>query len=128
MIGVRMVRVRTVRVITGLAALAAGLVLGQAMGQSSALAASAEKGKAAFVQHGCWQCHGYNGQGAVTGLKLAPDPIPFETLSNFVRTTNRAMPPYKEEILSNADLEDIYAFLQSIPKDPDPKSIPLLNQ
>jgi mono/diheme cytochrome c family protein len=121
-----------IRVISGLAAFAAGLVLGQvldlALDQAGAMAASAEKGKAGFVQHGCWQCHGYNGQGGVTGLKLAPDPIPFETLSNFVRTTSRNMPPYREEILSNGDLEDIYAYLQSIPKDPDPKSIPLLNQ
>ena len=107
----------------GLAALAAGLVLGQA----SALAASAEKGKVAFIRNGCWQCHGERGQGGVTGFKLAPDPIPFETLQTFVRTTNRNMPPYREEILSNDDLADIYAYLQSIPKGPDAKSIPLLN-
>jgi mono/diheme cytochrome c family protein len=117
-------RIAAIRVIIGPAAFAAALMLGQA----GAVAASAEKGKAGFVQHGCWQCHGYQAQGGVTGLKLAPDPIPFETLSNFVRTTNRAMPPYREEILSNEDLADIYAYLQSIPKDPDPKSIPLLNQ
>ncbi len=110
--------------IIGLAAFAAAL----AFGEASAVAASAEKGKVGFVQHGCWQCHGYQGQGAVTGLKLAPDPIPFETLSTFVRTTNRNMPPFREEILSNDDLADIYAYLQSIPKDPDPASIPLLNQ
>jgi mono/diheme cytochrome c family protein len=109
--------------VIGLAAFAAGLVLCQA----NALAASAEKGKAAFLQHGCWQCHGYQGQGGITGAKLAPNPIPFDTLSNFVRTTNRAMPPYREEILSNDDLADIYAYLQSIPKDPDPGSISLLN-
>jgi len=110
-------------VVIGLAAFAAGLVLSQA----SALAASAEKGKSAFLQHGCWQCHGYQGQGGIAGARLAPNPIPFETLSNFVRTTNRAMPPYREEILSNDDLADIYAYLQSIPKGPDPASIPLLN-
>jgi ubiquinol-cytochrome c reductase cytochrome c subunit len=110
-------------VMVGPAALAAGLLLCQ----PSAFAASAEKGKTAFVQHGCWQCHGYQGQGGIAGLKLAPNPIPFETLSNFVRTTNRAMPPYREEILSSDDLADIYAYLQSIPKDPDPGSIPLLN-
>jgi mono/diheme cytochrome c family protein len=108
----------------GVAAFAAALALGEA----SAVAASAEKGKVAFLQHGCWQCHGYQGQGGVTGFKLAPDPIPFETLSTFVRTTNRNMPPFREEILSNEDLADIYAYLQSIPKDPDPASIPLLNQ
>jgi len=110
-------------VIISLAAFAAGLVLNQA----SALAASAEKGKSAFLQHGCWQCHGYQGQGGITGPKLAPNPIPFETLSNFVRTTSRAMPPYREEILSDDDLADIYAYLQSMPKGPDPKDILLLN-
>jgi mono/diheme cytochrome c family protein len=111
------------RNVIGLAALAAGLVFAQA----SALAASAEKGKAAFLQHGCWQCHGYQGQGGVTGPKLAPNPIPFDTLSNFVRTTNRQMPPFRKEILSDEDLADIYAYLQSVPKSPDPGSIPLLN-
>jgi ubiquinol-cytochrome c reductase cytochrome c subunit len=110
-------------VVVGLAAFAASLALGQA----GALAASAEKGKQAFLLHGCWQCHGYQGQGGVTGLKLAPNPIPFETLSTFVRTTSRAMPPFSKEILSDEDLADIYAYLQSIPKGPDPSSIPLLN-
>jgi mono/diheme cytochrome c family protein len=110
------------------AAFTIALMLGQLLGQAGAVAASAEKGKAAFVQHGCWQCHGTQGQGGVTGPKLAPDPLPFETLSAFVRTTNRNMPPFREEILSNTDLADIYAYLQSIPKGPDPASIPLLNE
>lgn len=114
---------RCVRVV-GLAALAAGFVLGC----GGAFAASAEKGKTAFVQHGCWQCHGFRGQGGVAGLKLAPDPIAFETFSAFVRGTNRFMPPYQEAILSADDLADIYAYLQSIPKPADYKSIPLLNQ
>jgi mono/diheme cytochrome c family protein len=110
------------RIVIGLAALAAGLVLGQA----SALAASAEKGKSEFLQHGCWQCHGYQGQGGV-GPKLAPNPIPFDTLSNYVRTTSRQMPPFSKQILSDEDLADIYAYLQSVPKGPDPGSISLLN-
>jgi mono/diheme cytochrome c family protein len=38
------------------------------------------------------------------------------------------MPPYREDILSNEDLADIYAYLQSIPKGPDAAGIPLLNQ
>jgi mono/diheme cytochrome c family protein len=110
--------------VRGLAALAAGLVLGC----GGALAASAEKGKIAFVQHGCWPCHGFQGQGGVAGPKLAPEPLALETLTAFVRTSNRAMPPYMEAILSNEDLADIHAYLESIPKAPDPKGIPLLNQ
>ena len=112
------------RVIVGLAALAVGLLSGQA----GAAAASAERGKVEFKKHGCWQCHGELGQGGVTGPKLAPDPIPYDTLSNFVRTTNRNMPPFSEQILSNEDLADIYAYLQSVPKGPDAKSIAILNQ
>jgi|SRR6516162_4475473 len=108
----------------GLAALAAGLVLGG----GAATAASAEKGKTAFVQHGCWQCHGFQGQGGVTGPKLAPDPIAAEAFTAFVRGSNRAMPPYPKAVLSNDDLADIHAYLQSIPKPADYKSIPLLNQ
>jgi mono/diheme cytochrome c family protein len=108
----------------GPVAFAAGLILIC----GSAFAASVEKGKAAYTQHGCWQCHGTEGQGAVTGPKLAPDPMPIETFTQFVRTSNRAMPPYPEAVLSNDALADIHAYLQTIPKPADYKSIPLLNQ
>ncbi len=96
-----------------------------------AFAASAEHGKAVFIQKGCWQCHGTMGQGSIAtsgGKRLAPDPLPWEAFSAFVRSTNRAMPPFSEKILSDGDLADIYAYLQSIPKPPAANSIPLLNQ
>jgi mono/diheme cytochrome c family protein len=93
----------------------------------AAAAASAEKGKAAYVKHGCWQCHGYQGQGGTAGSRLAPNPMPLEALSAFVRNSTGAMPPYQKAILSDADLADIHAYLQSIPKGRDAKSIPLLN-
>jgi ubiquinol-cytochrome c reductase cytochrome c subunit len=106
-----------------LAAVAASLILGS----TAALAASAEKGKGLFITYGCFQCHGTVGQGGNAGPKLAPDPIPFEALSAFVRTTDRQMPPYREVVLPNDDLADIYAYLQSIPPTKDYKTIPLLN-
>lgn len=109
--------------VSGLAALAAGLTLGGA-----ALAASAENGKIAFIRHGCWQCHGFQAQGGIAGPKLAPDPMPVEAFTAFVRGSNRLMPPYMEAILSNEDLADIHAYLQTIPRPADYKSIPLLNQ
>ena len=114
---------RFVRV--GLAALAAGLVLGP----GAALAASAEKGKVAYMKHGCFQCHGTLGQGSVitsAGKVLTNTALPLESFTAFVRTTNRAMPPYSEKILSNEDLADIYAYLKSVPKPADYKTIPLL--
>jgi ubiquinol-cytochrome c reductase cytochrome c subunit len=97
---------------SGLAALAASLVTSLVIGCGAALAASAENGKAAFIQHGCWQCHGFQGQGGIAGPKLAPDPMPVEALTAFVRGSNRFMPPYQ----------------QSIPQPADYKSIPLLNR
>jgi ubiquinol-cytochrome c reductase cytochrome c subunit len=117
---------RMVRVL-GPAALAAGLVFGA----GAALAADAAKGKAAYMKFGCWQCHGTEGQGsAITSQSkvLAPDPLPLEAFVKFVRSTNRAMPPYSEQILSDQDLGDMHAYLSTIPKGKDYKSIPLLDQ
>ena len=106
-------------------ALAAGLLVGH----GAALAASAEKGKAAYMKYGCWQCHGTVGQGSSIssqGKVLAPDPMPYETFAAFVRSTNRAMPPYKEAVLPNEDLADIYAYLGTVKASPAAKDIPLL--
>ena len=94
---------------------------------AAATAQSAAKGKVAYVKHGCWQCHGFAAQGGVAGPKLAPDPMPLVALTAFVRHTRGAMPPYQEAILSSADLADIHAWLQSLPRAQDAKSIPLLN-
>ncbi len=106
----------------------AAILLLPLFGSMSALAASAEHGKIVFMKKGCWECHGTEGQGASTGPRLAPNPIPYEALAKFVRTASRAMPPYRQKILSDVDLRDIYAYLQSIPNPPDVKTIPLLNQ
>ena len=123
----RLVRSTLVRSL-GLAALAAGLATLAAFGSSAALAAGdAAKGKENFLKYGCWQCHGTMGQGSpVSGPKLAPDPIPLEAMSSFIRNSRRAMPPYRVEVLPEADLEDIHAYLSSVPKAADYKTIPLL--
>jgi mono/diheme cytochrome c family protein len=105
------------------------IIAGAMFGGGPAVAASAENGKKAFVAHGCWQCHGFEGQGSVAtsnGAVIAHTELPFESFEAFVRGTNRAMPPYREAILPSADLADIYAYLQSVPKPQDANSIPLL--
>jgi len=115
-----------------LAALAVSLFCGSAVAQdaSGAPKGDAVKGKAALIKHGCWQCHGFEGQGSVAssgGKVLAHTQLPQEAFIAFVRGTNRAMPPFSEKLVSDADLIDIYAYLQSVPKAKDPKSITLLN-
>jgi mono/diheme cytochrome c family protein len=99
--------------------------------QVSALAASAENGKVAFVKNGCWQCHDFLGQGSVAtsgGRVIANTPLPFDAFKAYVRDPGGAMPPYHVEILPDSDLADIYAYLESFPKPKSAKDIPLLSQ
>ena len=107
----------------------AGTCLAASLVAFSGLAAaqSVEKGKDGYVKHGCWQCHGFEGQGGITGPALAPNPKPLAFISAFIRNTNGAMPPYQKAVLSDEDLADIHAYLETKPKAPDYKSIPLLN-
>jgi mono/diheme cytochrome c family protein len=108
---------------------AAAVVLLMACG--AALAdGDAQKGKVAFTQHGCWQCHDYNGQGSIAtsnGKVIARTQLPLDAFVNFVRTTNGQMPPYRAPVLSDADLGDIYAYLQSLPEPKTVSDIPLLS-
>jgi ubiquinol-cytochrome c reductase cytochrome c subunit len=90
-------------------------------------AGNAENGKKLFAADGCYQCHGYEAQGAGgTGPRLAPNPMPFPQLSRYVRAPTGQMPPYTAKVLSGSELADIYAFLQSRPQPPALDSVPLL--
>jgi ubiquinol-cytochrome c reductase cytochrome c subunit len=94
---------------------------------SAAPAGNAENGKQLFMKNGCYQCHGREGQGSVvTGPRIAPDPLPFEVISAYIRKPTGEMPPYTEKVLSEKDLADIYAYLQSRPHPPTAKAAPLL--
>lgn len=112
------------------AALLSAAVFGSAPGFGAAAPqGDAAKGKANFERVGCWQCHGHEGQGGREGPRIAaPVPLAYPALSSFVRTTSGDMPPFTEKVLSNQELTDIYAYLQSIPAPPDHKTIPLLSQ
>ena len=93
--------------------------------------AAAEKGKVAFVKIRLLAVPRLRGAGlGATSPARCWRPIRCRgrRFSAFVRTTNTGMPPYSEKMLPNDDLDDIYAYLSSIPKPTDPKSIPLLNQ
>lgn len=100
---------------------------GLAVACASAYSQSAERGQISFVKNGCWQCHGFVGQGGVAGPRLAPDPKPLDFMATFVRHTKGPMPPYSEQVLSKDELADIHAYLKALPSGPDYKSIPLLN-
>ena len=88
----------------------------------------AAKGKARYTAVGCYQCHGYLGQGSNAGAKLAPKPLPLAAMTAYVRKPSGVMPPVTAKVVSDQDMADMHAFLSSIPPAPDPKSLPLLNQ
>lgn len=98
----------------------------QSSGANETPAGNAQNGKKLYNDIGCWQCHGYSGQGGA-GPKIAPDPSPYQGFSRYTRKPSGSMPPYTPKVLPDANLADIYAFLLTIPKPPDPKTIPLLN-
>jgi mono/diheme cytochrome c family protein len=77
---------------------------------------SVEQGKKLFVSYGCYQCHGYEAQGSSsTGPRLGPRPLPFASFSRYVRNPSNQMPPYTAKVVSDAELADIYAYVESRP-------------
>ena len=93
---------------------------------ASAPKGNGESGKALFMKIGCFECHGREGQGAVTGPRLNQNPITFARFSAYIRKPSGEMPPYTTKVVSEQQAADIYAYLQSLPKAPAVESIPLL--
>ena len=113
--------------------LLAGLVIGAssmatAQTPESSLTGNAENGKKLYVTYFCWSCHGSNGRAGGTAPAIAPSTRSGEDLIKYIRKPRGAMPPYTSKSISDREIADIAAFLRTIPKDPDPKTIPLLNQ
>ena len=95
--------------------------------QAQTPAGNAANGKKIFDAYGCYQCHDHDAKGGA-GARLAPKPIPFAAFTRYVRNPKGEMPPYTSKVVSDQELADIYAFLESIPNPPAAKSIPMLNR
>ena len=91
-------------------------------------AGSTENGKRLFERVGCYQCHGYAGQGGRDGARIAATPLSVTTFIRYVRRPGGSMPAFTEKVLSDRELTDIYAYLKSFPAAKPAKDIPLLNQ
>ena len=90
-------------------------------------AGNADNGKRIFTAYGCYECHGRMAQGAPTGPRLGPHPIALANVIKELRHPNE-MPPYTEKVISDAEIADVYAFLQSLPEPPKPDSVPILSK
>jgi mono/diheme cytochrome c family protein len=97
---------------------------------SATPAGNAETGKKIFTKDGCYECHGREGQGAAQGAgpRIGPPQLSLEAFGKYVHQPTGQMPPYTAKVLSDQDVADIYAYLQSRPKAKPSKDIPLLNE
>jgi mono/diheme cytochrome c family protein len=90
--------------------------------------ANAARGKQLYMATGCYQCHGTRGEGGGNaGPRLAPGPIPLEGLVLQLRRPRARMPLYTDVVMPDADVADIYAYLQSVPKGKTAAEIPILS-
>jgi mono/diheme cytochrome c family protein len=100
-----------------------------AAGQSKDLTGNVDNGKRLFVRNGCYQCHGYVGQGGAAGARLAQTKLPLAGFTAFVRNPPPSgMPPYRAKVMSDQELADVWSYIKSIPEPKPVKDIPLLNQ
>lgn len=76
---------------------------------------NAQSGKKIFMANGCYECHQSQAQGALTGPRLGPDPMPFTEFVKSIRQPRGDMPIYTSKVMSDADLADVYAFLKALP-------------
>ena len=107
------------RVLLAFAILAApGLVLAQ----------DVANGKKIFLRDGCYECHGYDGQGTIQGARLAPPVLNADGMIRYIRKPAGAMPAFTDKVLSDQEVKDIYAYLKSLPGPKPVKDIPLLDQ
>src|SRR5438105_15660756 len=98
------------------------LMLGSVLGAQTPASAQnnaapkgdAANGKKIFASYGCYQCHGYEGQGGV-GARLAPKPLAYQAFTKYLRHPTRDMPPYTAQVVKDQEVAAIYAARSPIP-------------
>jgi len=90
----------------------------------------AANGKRVYLATGCFTCHGRAGQGGAyngPAPALAKTAMPFEGFKMQLRNPSNDMPAYSEPVMSDGQIADIYAFVQSLPGRRSAKDITILN-
>src|SRR5215475_15706693 len=101
-------------------------LLGAVLGAGACIVAQAQNephgdatnGKRIYLAVGCFTCHGRSGQGgALNGPApiLAKTAMPFDGFKGQLRQPINEMPAYAEIVMSDRQIADIYAFLQTLP-------------
>ncbi len=103
------------------------LVAGISIGAAAQEDEAADRGKKDYVEMGCYQCHGYQGQGGPGG-RIAPKPASLEVFTRLVRQPVNVMPAYSPKVLSDEQLKRIHEYLESIPQPPDVSTLPVFSE
>jgi ubiquinol-cytochrome c reductase cytochrome c subunit len=97
----------------------------------------AARGRQLFHAHGCYECHGYNGETGARDLVGTGSPLisDLATFTTFLRLRgdqapllpSSRMPNFPASALPDADVRDIYAFIRTLKLDaPEVKDVPTL--
>jgi mono/diheme cytochrome c family protein len=89
----------------------------------------AVNGKRLYLNDNCFTCHGRAGQGGTyngPAPALAKTEMPFDGFLGQMRNPSNDMPAYAASVLSDHEVADIYAFVQSLPEPRDVKDIAIL--
>jgi ubiquinol-cytochrome c reductase cytochrome c subunit len=81
-------------------------------------------GLANFQKYGCYTCHGIVGQGTLRdGPRINAAAIGYGAVLTQLRTPRYEMPAYTAVQISDSGVADIFAYLTTLPKAPDPKTL-----
>jgi ubiquinol-cytochrome c reductase cytochrome c subunit len=84
----------------------------------------AKAGLANFQKYGCYSCHGIVGQGTMRdGPRINAAAIGYGAILTQLRTPRYEMPAYTAVQIPDQGIADIYAYLTTLPKAPDPKTL-----
>jgi mono/diheme cytochrome c family protein len=84
-----------------------------------------DAGGVLFKKIGCYQCHGGEAQGGLSGPRIGPG-FPYDRFFGYTRKPTGDMPPYSTKVLTNQELADIYAWVNARPRPPAVSSLPQL--
>ncbi len=90
----------------------------------------AVEGKRLYLAVGCFTCHGRSGQGgAMNGPApiLAKTAMPFDGFKGQLRQPVNDMPAYSEKVMTDKQIADIYAFVESLPGPRPTKDMKIFN-
>ena len=89
---------------------------------------AAKRGEALYMLHQCYSCHGTQGQGGErnAGPKIFPNPTPYVAFELQMRTPRNLMPRYSAQNINDAQMKDLYAFVENMRVSPAVAQVPLL--